>query len=900
MVLERINSVIIENFRSFSGLQEPFIFKDGLNLISGDNGSGKTTIRLAIVLGLFSRTSGKGLESVLRGKTPARISIDFEANGQIYKIEKTFALSGGGDAKLTCIGTDNVYELEEAVVECRKLVSGTNESEVNIISGKLGVLHDTISPAQKFSEGELSKLLGNNMGSLLFPEQGKLVDAFKSNNVLKNIGLDDTFHLKNSELKKLENRVDEERMERLQKGKNTFKIDLEKEIGTSLKSEGLLDKKFKKTLEIIENVNKGEAMELKLREYYTSLETLYSEDQQINEGEDLNAKAEELENSAELHRVKREEESKQTESKENTVENLEKLLKTRNELKNKINIVQNKLNIEKSKLTQEENSLNRNTKDYERIQIKIESNEKEYDIIEKWIEYDGSEGVRKQFKNQIDVLNKKIKNIDIKKGQIEDIRKKRQKIVPATTDQWDKITDLEQTIKFAQNALSPWKFEITALPKGFVVNIDDKNNTDNEGDVHASLSMSNSNGEKIISIKNPEKNRSVDELEYELKSCYELLGVVSKGELNIRKEKYDTYTNNIEFIEKTLIESDTKSDIKDEIKKITETLKIQKNKPDSEKPDGMPMSWENKKLSIGAVLEASKKIRKELNDSKIRLEESIKSIVITINNMEEDIKDTNETVSAHEKEYNSDSEINEKLAYARKEYEKYKKISDLLNASKDVEEVGARNQAGNLRKNITKQNEISTHIASNEAFIEAIIQNSDYSRLVDFKDQLEVAKEDLNAELIETKAILLLLNIIKTLSEDKMASIYPILQQIMDNIADSLYGSGAKVTLNENGFPKSLQRYGRDNIQFAWESYGTREQLNLIYRLAMLRIVSDEEDTRICFALDDPFVNTDKIRRGKLLNHLTGLVSRGNHQALIFTCHQEQFGLGHIDHHIEM
>ena len=137
-----------------------------------------------------------------------------------------------------------------------------------------------------------------------------------------------------------------------------------------------------------------------------------------------------------------------------------------------------------------------------------------------------------------------------------------------------------------------------------------------------------------------------------------------------------------------------------------------------------------------------------------------------------------------------------------------------------------------------------------------------------------------------------------------MESIYPVLQTIINQVAGHLYGNGAKIILNKDGFPESLVRPGRSEIQFEWESYGTREQLNLLYRLALIRIISDEEETSLCFALDDPLVNSDKLRRQKILNHLNGLISKGEHQVLVFTCHAEDYTTGKVagtvDNHIEL
>ena len=185
LTLQRINSVEIENFRSYS-TKKVFNFDDGFNLISGENGAGKTSLRLAIVLGLFSRPGGKGLESIMRsGSSKPVVKIEFVAEEGTYTIEKTFNQSPrSATATLTNIDTGERIEItDEAVFRCRQLITGSEESIINKIDGQFSRLDDEITKAKKFAEGEVTKRLGNNMGSLLFPEQGRLVELFETNDV---------------------------------------------------------------------------------------------------------------------------------------------------------------------------------------------------------------------------------------------------------------------------------------------------------------------------------------------------------------------------------------------------------------------------------------------------------------------------------------------------------------------------------------------------------------------------------------------------------------------------------------------------------------------------------------------------------------------------------------------
>ena len=84
-----------------------------------------------------------------------------------------------------------------------------------------------------------------------------------------------------------------------------------------------------------------------------------------------------------------------------------------------------------------------------------------------------------------------------------------------------------------------------------------------------------------------------------------------------------------------------------------------------------------------------------------------------------------------------------------------------------------------------------------------MIKESDYSKYAEAKEKLELAENDLEDEVLKTKAIVLLQKSLEALKEDKMESIYPVLQTIINQVAGHLYGNGAKIILNKDGFPES-------------------------------------------------------------------------------------------------
>ncbi|MFW6282886.1 MAG: AAA family ATPase, partial [Minisyncoccales bacterium] len=83
-----IKRVLIENIRSFE--QEEIVFPEGSILLSGDIGSGKTSILLAIEFAFFGLQPGQRGTSLLRnGTEEGKVIMDFEVDGKEVEIERT-------------------------------------------------------------------------------------------------------------------------------------------------------------------------------------------------------------------------------------------------------------------------------------------------------------------------------------------------------------------------------------------------------------------------------------------------------------------------------------------------------------------------------------------------------------------------------------------------------------------------------------------------------------------------------------------------------------------------------------------------------------------------------------------------------------------------------------------
>ena len=89
MIIKRIS---VENFRSYKS--QEINFPKGSTLLSGDIGTGKTTILLAIEFALFGLQPGQKGNYLLRSNSDeAKVILEFETDGKNVNIERTLKRS---------------------------------------------------------------------------------------------------------------------------------------------------------------------------------------------------------------------------------------------------------------------------------------------------------------------------------------------------------------------------------------------------------------------------------------------------------------------------------------------------------------------------------------------------------------------------------------------------------------------------------------------------------------------------------------------------------------------------------------------------------------------------------------------------------------------------------------
>jgi len=129
----RITRVTLENIKSYSD-ETSIRFEQGVNLIKGENGAGKSTILEAIGYALFGSLPYKGKDFIRLGQKKGQICVSFTGyDGREYSIVRDISISSSNNAvkvydeEMTGILADGT----ENVIEClRELLQIDDETDI--------------------------------------------------------------------------------------------------------------------------------------------------------------------------------------------------------------------------------------------------------------------------------------------------------------------------------------------------------------------------------------------------------------------------------------------------------------------------------------------------------------------------------------------------------------------------------------------------------------------------------------------------------------------------------------------------------------------------------------------------------------------------------------------------
>lgn len=173
------------------------------------------------------------------------------------------------------------------------------------------------------------------------------------------------------------------------------------------------------------------------------------------------------------------------------------------------------------------------------------------------------------------------------------------------------------------------------------------------------------------------------------------------------------------------------------------------------------------------------------------------------------------------------------------------------------------------------------------ANIDTIAEQGTYEKLIISQEKLEAQKQEYNRKLEEAKAVRLLKGLFDARRQEMVAELTDPVSRRVTNYFERVSGlTGRHISFDESLQPVLINTPDIDGALPSLLSTGAREQLYVLTRLALARYLAEEEG-RMLFVFDDSLVNTDQIRHQRFIQLLEEAGS--SLQILIMTCHGERY-----------
>lgn len=256
----------------------------------------------------------------------------------------------------------------------------------------------------------------------------------------------------------------------------------------------------------------------------------------------------------------------------------------------------------------------------------------------------------------------------------------------------------------------------------------------------------------------------------------------------------------------------------------------------------------------------------------------------------ESLRSAREDLQQHEGEHGPDEEIQEALAEATEEMEaKNETVEELQSELEELnpEELEAQKERTNDALETTKEEKETLKEALNK--IRGRLENEDlrglHERLEEARQELEEAQADVDRLQRQAEAAKLLY---ETLTESRakarkkyLAPLREEVEELLDRFFDAEESS---VEFGEEFDLQQLSRSSDGSFAFDQLSTGAKQQLSVLIRLAMARLIARERPHPVF--LDDALSDTDPGRFEAIANILRSVAREM--QIVLTTCHHDR------------
>jgi len=910
----KIKKVELVNFKNHEN--SSFTFDNGVNLILGLNGAGKSSILEAIGLSLFNVKNTKNLEDYIKtGEKKAQIKVEFEGNdGLSYTV-------------LRYIGTSRKYELYISGSEKSNKITREIQAKVAEICGiKSSNIENIYTNIICGYQNELTEAFGKNDSDRkkLFDKIFE-IDTYESiYNELLNVKRE--YERKKSELE-VEASIYRESLQKyanLDKEISGLKIEilkLEKEE-KNLRNEIEKREEIKKVLE--DKVNNIESMKKQIE----SLEKELRKDKELlekNEKEFLRAKKakEIVENNKEAYNRYIQLENKEKDLKEK-LSFLEDLNKEKLDLESQLRNIEKDIAVKKTEIESIKSSSNEKSQRLKELQSQriekeetIESYREEYEKLKKELrKLKDEEKVignklrkKRELENELSLINKKIQELKNKEAQINELKSHLEQVNLMI----ENLKNVESKKETLENKLKTFLIEkenmeknSSALRRGICPIFNEKCKNVEGGEYFAEKIKELD--ERIRKTKEDlkEANSKFEELKRLKEQNSRLLIMIETIEKDVNQ--INTFKNQKALLEKEILQLT----VTDELYELKRNAVIEFERRISKVESKIKMEIENS----NSILREVRKIENELSSVDVKTENlgnEISKLVAKKNRLMEDIEKLNrkaEELPQAKKKYD---DLLQEIGFLRKSYELYLSNESMAERILEIEEIISKLKQ-DIEKNLKLKREIEEKILS-ENIAEIMInlerttedlkksQNrleevlgklaQERQKLEEFESrkkekeetQMNLEKALKEKKIVEKKLALLdkYRNNIKNMGTLISKEITKSVAIVATEYYKKITGKPEKILwLSEKSYEVYLAN-GENKRPYRILSGGEKVSVAIALRLALAKLYSNAG----LLILDEPTSNLDKEKRQSLASAINVML-RDLDQAFIIT-HDETF-----------
>jgi DNA repair exonuclease SbcCD ATPase subunit len=873
MALQRINRVLIRDIRSWRGDHE-FTFDEDITVLFGPNGSGKSSLWTGIVLGLLYKIRGS-VAGVIRpiggGAGNPYVEIDFTANGIQYRIEKTFGSGTAATARLSNLDSgEQMSEGDAAVIECRNLLTGSEDQE--ILGGRTSDVNKALEASTK-----------GQIVDLILPKQGQLSKRPEENEALSSVGLEEEEYSQNNALNSMIGWAEEDK----KAIKSSERANASGTLMDAMRNhEGIANEEERLNelsgdlLTLIQDVNE---LEIEMGEEETE--------------DDIQERIDNLRQEAEDHQVSREAAEIAVREADEVVQPLQTQHTQRVQLREEAETLANKNTRLTGQMIERREAHEKAEGVLETRQEHLDGVNARLDALNEWITFvqrqDAVDSQRQELAGleaDRDLLNETIDGAAETQAELN-------AIILATDEQWDRIREIAQEIAAIRGAADAWSITEFSPGKEHRIFIDEQEIDQAPESVNTSIEVRDAKGNAKLRVENTTSLSKIEEFEEEERSIFSELSVEGTLELRTRQIEFDGFTGKL-LSENSRIEDLNNRMAMDErieqIAHLTALLDSSVDEPETDRPEEgdwaeMVIPLEGERNSAESLMLESSTALQEARDRVTEINAQLDLLTVQID-------EKGEEITAHIEAFGEDEALQAQLAEVRVRLQEAQDVARPLTVARDANEEQKRTMAQNLQNQMAGEQNTRTRIIELQATIRDRRTTGGLGGLSNVSAQREALDGQVSALENEYLALQNLEVALNSVRAANIEAIRPRVEDTIQNGASYVFNREVQINLGDDGFPQAIEHIQGRSIPFEQESFGTQEQLNLIYRIALAGIIAEDEGHGLCIVLDDPFGDTDVGRRQRMIEWMGAQLGQAGHQLILLTCRGTDFnGFGHHD-----